>query len=445
MEKEPFHPKNSDEPKKEREASARYTAFRALRAIKERGLFIDVALELQRDYTQRLNPQDRSFARWIVATVVRHEKRLEHILSRFWRKPPPDHIRLILCSGLAQLLLGNNPSHAVVSETVSLCGKDDDAYRGLVNGILRNALREDISDFHQLDPALEYPSWMVRDWERTFGAETAKKIMIESLKEADMDLSFSRNEKEAILHLKKARPLPGGGARLKDHKGRVSRLKGFREGLFWIQDAAAQIPVKLMGDVAGKTVLDLCAAPGGKSLQLASKGAQVTALDLKELRMQRLQDNFERMKLDVEIVICDALEYEPEHQFDIVLVDPPCSATGTLRRHPEVLWQTKKKEDIAELNALQSSMLQKASSFVADQGILTYATCSLQYNEGPKVIQDFLAQNPNWESVNLQEKASELKIDKALCDEGWIYLHPALWEKIGGMDGFFISILKKKS
>lgn len=423
--------------------SARQIAYRALKSIYARNLYIDVALEVQKAYNVGLSPQDRAFARWLASGVVRYQKRLENILERFWKQPPPEHIQIILCMGALQLLLGDNAHHAVVSETVSLCGKDDEAYRGMVNGILRNIIRAEIQDFDRLSPLMEFPKWMLQDWEKSFGATIAKNIAIASLQEADVDISLKNDNKEFLLKLKKARPLPGGGARLKNHKGRINRLKGYKAGAFWVQDAAAQIPVKLLGDIAGCDILDLCAAPGGKSLQMAAKGANVTAVDIKDTRMQRLMDNFERMQLSVQTEIADMLHYSPEQQFDIVMLDAPCSATGTLRRHPEIL-RHRKFDDIKELANLQKALLEQAATFVHSGGKLVYVTCSLQQAEGPAIIDEFLNDNPSWKLQDLSKEAKQLKIDNAITSQGYIRTHPALWEKMGGMDGFFIAILQRQ-
>ncbi len=421
--------------------SARQVAYRALKSIYARNLYVDVALEVQKAYATALSPQDRAFARWLTAGVVRYDRRLENILERFWKQPPPEHIQIILRMGALQLLLGDNAHHAAVSETVSLCGKDDEAYRGMVNGILRNIIRADIKDFDSLSPLMEFPKWMLQDWKKTFGDETAEKIALKSLKEADMDISLKNDDPEFLLKLKKARPLPGGGARLKDHKGRINKLKGYKAGAFWVQDAAAQIPVKLLGDIQDLDILDLCAAPGGKSLQMATKGANVTAIDIKETRMQRLLDNFARMQLPVQTEIADVLHYNPEQQFDIVMLDAPCSATGTLRRHPEIL-RHRKTADIEELATLQKDLLEHATTFVKDSGKLVYVTCSLQYPEGAAIVNAFLNDNPQWKLQDPSDKAKELKIEKAVTPQGYIHTHPALWEKMGGMDGFFVAILQ---
>ncbi len=423
--------------------TARMLAYRALVKVFDQGFFVDVALESQKAYGL-LSPQDRAFARWLTAGVVRYHKRLDTIISQFWQKPPPFNIRLILEMGAMQLLLSETPEHAAVSETVSLCTRRDESYRGMVNGILRNIIRENKIDIMSLDPVMETPKWMMISWEKYFGKSLAQKIAKANLIEADIDISLKSESQETVLDLPKARPLPGGGARLREHKGRVNRIKGFRKGAFWVQDAAAQIPVKLLSDIAGKSILDLCAAPGGKSLQMAAQGAEVTAVDLSSARMQRLQDNFERMDLPVEAITANILTWETSRKFDIVLLDAPCSATGTIRRHPEIL-RHRREEDVESLIELQAELLDKAQKWVKPDGILVYVTCSLQPQEGQEQVKRFLTANPNWQALDLSEACKNLKIEKAYNKEtSHIQTHSALWEKIGGMDGFFITILKQK-
>ncbi|MFV0431379.1 MAG: RsmB/NOP family class I SAM-dependent RNA methyltransferase [Alphaproteobacteria bacterium] len=422
--------------------TARQIAYRALKKIYEQSLFIDVALENQRDYA-KLTPQDKAFARWLVAGVVRYQKRLNEVLTNFWRREPDLHIKIILQMGALQLLLGDNAEHAVVSETVSLCGKKDSQFRGLINAILRNIIRENIEDFNILDPIVEYPRWILNDWSKTFGQQTAEDIARHSLSEADVDISFKMESEKVLLELTKARPLPGGGARLKGHKGRVSRLSGFKNGAFWVQDAAAQLPVKLLGDIKGKKILDLCAAPGGKSMQMVAAGANVTALDAKERRMQRLVENFERIKLEVETITEDMLDWQTDEKYDVVMLDAPCSATGTLRRHPEILRQIG-KGDIEELVELQKTMLKRATSLVADDGVLVYCVCSLQSLEGIKQIEAFLSEHNDWELIDLKDKLEALKLGNAY-HKACAYTHPALWQKIGGMDGFFVALLQPRN
>lgn len=428
-------------PEDKRPVTARQVAYRALKKIYEQSLFIDVALENQTNYS-KLNPQDKAFARWLVAGVVRYQKRLNHILEQFWKREPDLQIKIILQMGALQLLLGDNAEHAVVSETVSLCGQKDAQYRGLVNAILRNIIRSDIQNLEGLDAVTEYPRWILADWSETFGEDTAKDIARQSLEEAEVDISFKMENADVFLDLAKARPLPGGGARLKGHKGRVNRLPGFKNGAFWVQDAAAQLPVKLLGDIKGKKALDLCAAPGGKSLQMVANGAVVTAVDLKDRRMQRLKDNFERVRFDIDTVIADVCLWENADKYDIVMLDAPCSATGTLRRHPEILRQ-RSRDEVAELVELQKTMLNRAKDWLTDDGVMVYCVCSLQASEGVEQIESFLADNPDWEKIDLKDRLEELKL-AAAYHKGYAYTHAALWQKIGGMDGFFIALLIKR-
>jgi len=237
-----------------------------------------------------------------------------------------------------------------------------------------------------------------------------------------------------------AEVLPTGSLRLQNW-GQISAMPGFDEGAWWVQDAAAALPAKLLGDLKGKTVLDLCAAPGGKTLQLAAAGAEVTALDLSAHRMERVRENLARVELKAETVVGDLLDYTPAAPFDAILLDAPCSATGTIRRHPDLPY-AKAKLELNPLLNLQKDMLAEASGWLKPGGELVYCTCSLFPEEGEEQVASFLGTHPDFEQVPAEAEG----IDPAWRDaEGGLRLRPDYWPERGGIDGFFMAKLKKKA
>src|SRR5262249_54992079 len=260
--------------------------------------------------------------------------------------------------------------------------------KGLVNAVLRRFARDGVALLPDRDPArLNTPQWLWQSWRDAFGEETTRAIAAAHLQEAPLDLTaraaapFWRGRLEGKL-------LPTGTIR-RTAGGMVSELPGFAEGAWWVQDAAATLPARLLGDVAGKRVADLCAAPGGKTLQLAAAGARVTAVDISARRMKRLSENLARAGLSAELVTADASKWTPNEKFDAILLDAPCSGTGTLRRHPDIAW-LKNEADVHRLTLTQDRLLARAVELLSAGGTLVYAVCSLQADEGPARLQALL-------------------------------------------------------
>ena len=347
-----------------------------------------------------LEPRDRAFAYLIASTVLRRYGELSAVIAHCLDKPLPAKrgaAMEILLAGAAQLLILETPAHAAINLAVTQSKQDaqTNRFNRLINAVLRRITREGADVLAGLDRVRSnIPDWLWRRWCEEYGDETARKIADASLKEAALDLSM-RTQAEDWAEQLNAVVLPTGSLRLKA-AGRIEELPGFSEGRWWVQDAAAALPARLLGDVTGQRVLDLCAAPGGKTAQLASAGANVTSVDNAASRMERFRANLDRLQLSAELVIADAAAYHSNEPFDAVLLDAPCTATGTIRRHPDIL-HLKRSADIEKLAKLQSGLLDAASRMLKPGGTLVYCTCSLEPEEGERQVDRFLARNTNFQ------------------------------------------------
>ncbi len=376
--------------------AARRAAVSVLEQVLGRKRTLTAALEARNAQLAALGSRDRALAGHLARTVLRRLGQIDDALSRFLTRPLPkgaERVRTVLRVGIAQILFMRVPAHAAVDLSVRLVREDRATARlsGLVNAVLRNVLRNASDILAGQDPfLLNIPRWLRRSWTEAWGEEAARAMAEALLTEPALDLTVRRPVEAAdwagtlggIL-------LPTGTVRIREPQAPVPQLPGFAEGAWWAQDAAAALPARLFGDVRGRKVLDLCAAPGGKTAQLAVAGAHVTALDASAERLETLRGNLERLRLSADVVQADVLEYVPPAPFDAVLLDAPCSATGTARRHPEVL-HLKTTRQVESLARLQDRMLDRAADFVAPGGRLVYCTCSLQPEEGEARARAFL-------------------------------------------------------
>lgn len=376
--------------------AAREAAVRVIAAVLNEGRSFEAAAAKQfEDYG--LEGRDRGLARLIAATVLRRQGELEAILDSYLQKPLQKQRGIlwpILLAGAAQLLFLQMPPHAAVGLAVDQARRDRQAahFNKLVNALLRRVAREGAEALPSLDSvALNIPKWLLARWRDDYGDDNARRIGAASLNEAPLDISVKSDDAPEWAQKLGGTALANGSVRLAAG-GRIEDLPGFAEGAWWVQDAAAALPAKLMGDVRGKRIADLCAAPGGKTAQLAAAGADVTALDLSPQRIDRLQQNMARLGLSANTVIADAGTWQPERTFDGVLLDAPCTATGTIRRHPDIL-RLKRPEDVPALAEIQSRLLDHAAGLVAPGGTLIYCTCSLDADEGERQIEHFLERN----------------------------------------------------
>src|SRR6476659_7124226 len=344
-----------------------------------------------------LSDRDRALMRRLVATILRRLGTLGHVLSQLLdRGIPTDAPRAqsALLIGAAQILWLDVPDHAAVDLAVRLIRADRAGarYAGLANAVLRRIAGEGKARLAALDtPVLDTPNWLMARWERNYGADTARAIALANAQEPALDFSVKDEPKHWAKKLG-GRVLPTGSVRAVVH-GPISQLPGYDEGAWWVQDAAAALPAKLLGNVQGLAVADLCAAPGGKTAQLAVAGARVIAVDRAPGRLERLRSNLTRLRLSAETVAAEVTQWQAG-PFDAVLLDAPCSSTGTIRRHPDIPW-LKRPADIAALAALQRRLVAQAVELTKPGGILVYCTCSLEPEEGVEVIRDLLNHNPS--------------------------------------------------
>ncbi|MXV43868.1 rRNA cytosine-C5-methylase [Saccharibacter sp. 17.LH.SD] len=403
-------------------------AFDIIRGVVEHRRMLETTLEKSSVEEGR----DRAAGHRLAAATLRHMGSMTELLQPLLRREPPVAVRCALLMGVAQLLYLQTPPHAAVGTIVDLLHRRGlSPFAGLANAVLRRVSQGGQELREGLDEArLDVPSWLWSSW-----GSRARAITKGFYQEAPLDLTL----KSSDMRPEEGDVLPTGTLRL-PHGTRITTLPGFTEGSFWAQDVAATMPVHLMGNVQGKKIADLCAAPGGKTAQLICAGAHVTAVERENKRAHRLEENLKRLKLTAKIVAEDAMTWRPHEALDAVLLDAPCSATGTLRRHPDVLW-IKRPRDVRTLAEGQSKFIEAAYEMLKPGGMLLYAVCSLQDEEGPERIQEAL-EDGKWrlEPFTAQELTM---MPEALTPEGFFRTHPGMWVEHGGMDGFFAARLIK--
>ena len=438
-------------------------AVRVLHDILHGGQPLDEVLARQNaGLMKSFAERDRGFVRAIVSVSLRRRGQIEAILANFLQKPLPRKsgpAREILLSGAAQLLFLDTGAHAVIDLAVTLASEDRNArgFKGLINAVLRRVASEGPALVADQDAArLNTPDWLWHRWGTHYSEETAHSIAQAHLVEPPLDITVKADPENWAERLNGSL-LANGSVRLQS-AGRIEAMDGFAEGQWWVQDTAASLPAKLLGDVAGKHVpLDLCAAPGGKTAQLAANGARVTALDRSTHRLDRLKENMSRLGLNAETIVADASTFTPETPPDAILLDAPCSATGTIRRHPDIAW-LKDNDAIIGLAGIQDAMLNHAVEILPPGGLLIFCTCSLEPEEGEHRIDALLASNATVERVSVTPDDIS-GLDGAITSAGDVRTlpshsfgrrpaanapgEPSEESADGGMDGFFISRLRK--
>jgi 16S rRNA (cytosine967-C5)-methyltransferase len=410
-------------------------------------------LDEQLDSTGRLatlNERDRALTRALVATVMRRLGTLRHLLGLLLVEglpPQAPRVETALLVGAAQILFLGVPDHAAVDLAVRLVQADRHAvhFAGLVNAVLRRLTREGAERLASLDgPTLDTPPWLMARWIERYGAATAHAIAAAHGIEPALDLTVKSDADMWAAKLN-GHVLPTGSVRFVAH-GSVTALPGFAEGAWWVQDTAASLPARLLGDIRGLRVADLCAAPGGKTAQLVVAGATVTAVDRAPARLMRLGENLARLALEAELVCADAATWTAEQQFDAVLVDAPCSATGTIRRHPDVPW-LKRMSDITALAALQRRLIEHAVTLTKPGGTLVYCTCSLEPEENESIVGELLARVPEMRRAPIA--AAEVFGQTAfISPDGDLRTLPCQLadtdSRLAGIDGFYAARLIKR-
>ena len=404
----------------------RESAFDLLTAVLEKHRTLEQAL----DALPAQEPRDRAAAHRLAAAVLRRMGTLDAVLEPFLRKEPPEPVRNILRIGAAGLLLLDTPGHAAVATAVTLAKRKGlTPFSGLINAVLRKVATAGPGALEDLDSArLDTPAWLWTAW-----GQSARAIATAHQTEAPLDVTL----KPGISVPEGGELLPTGSVRFPAGT-RVSDIPGFEAGDMWVQDAAAALPAQLLAAQPGEKIADLCASPGGKTAQLVASGAAVTAIERDPARIERLTANLKRWGLHAEVINEDATIWRPWGLFDAVLLDAPCSATGTIRRHPDVA-RVKRHREVETVSQAQDTLLEAAVAMLRPGGRLIYAVCSLQPEEGAPRIEAAIARG----GVRLDPfRPEELAaLPEALTKEGFLRTHPGLWRERGGMDGFFAARL----
>jgi 16S rRNA (cytosine967-C5)-methyltransferase len=431
---------------------ARKCAVLAVEDLLVRNLALDESLEriLSEADGRNLSERDRGLTRAIAMVATRRLGTIGQILMARLEKGLPHHsgkLESILVVGVAQLLFLDVPDHAAVDLSVRLVLADHEARRfvKLANGILRTIARERSSILASEDPlGRDTPEWLAKKWTDTYGPEVAGKIAAANMQEAGLDLTVKSHAAQWAEKLD-GHVLPTGSVRLYG-KASISNLFGYSDGEWWVQDAAAALPARLLSTKPGEYIADLCAAPGGKTAQLALTGAKVVALDRSAKRLERLKENMDRLRLSVESIAIDVLNYDGG-PFDAILLDAPCTATGTIRRHPDVAW-TKNEEDLRKLAILQSRLLKKAIELLKPGGRLIYCTCSLEPEEGEEQIAKLLASDQRvtrWPFKHNEISDLDSELTQAINQKGELRTFPFMLPnedpRLQGIDGFFAARL----
>lgn len=395
-----------------------------------------------------LDERDRALVRMLAATVLRRLGSLRYLLKLYMASGVPaeaPRVETALLLGAAQILWLDVPNHAAVDVAVRLVQRDRRAARfpGLVNAVLRRVTREGEDDLRAAAAQpLDTPDWLFRRWTAHYGAEQASAMAQTQRQQPALDLTTKRDPAEWAARLRGI-VLPTGSVRAVA-SGPVARLPGFAEGEWWVQDAAAALPARLFGSVNGLRIVDMCAAPGGKTAQLALAGARVTAVDRSQQRLARLHDNLARLGLQAETVATDATQWEAE-PFDAVLLDAPCLATGAIRRHPDIAW-LKRESDLPSIVDVQRRLLDRAVALTRPGGLLVYCTCSLEPEEGEQQIAGLLARDPRVRRKRLQadDVAGLAELVTPEGDLRTLPCHlPAEEPRLGGLDGFYAARLER--
>jgi 16S rRNA (cytosine967-C5)-methyltransferase len=428
----------------------RATAAKLLAAAVDRKTSLDGMLDLTHGNPayKALNDADRALTRAILTTALRHLPRLEAAIASMIETPLPEGARAlqhVLIVAAAQILHLDVPSHAAVDLAVEQANRDprNRRFAKLVNAVLRRLVREKDEVLAATASISPVPDWFRARLVSAYGEAEATRIAEAQLTPPAIDLTVKDNP-QAWAEKLGGKVLPTGSVRLGEFEGSVTGLEGFDRGEWWVQDVAASIPAKLFGDLKGKRVADLCAAPGGKTAQLIAAGAAVTAVEQSSNRLARLKENLARLGMSAELVGGDLFKYSPDEKLDGVLLDAPCSSTGTTRRHPDVLW-TKGMQDIEKLAALQEKMLRHAVTLVKSGGVIVFSNCSLDPMEGEELIERVLSDTPSVKRLPV-DPASWPGLENAITAQGDFRTTPAMIPPsdgfAGGMDGFFASVLR---
>jgi 16S rRNA (cytosine967-C5)-methyltransferase len=411
--------------------AARRAALAGLAAVLGNGQMLGPLLAAADGPLAGLHPADRARAQRLTLTVLRQIDPADAVLAPLMARVPPLAVRNILRLACVELAADPGAAHGIVNDAVTLAraGKKTAPMAGLVNAVLRKVAAQPGAMAAQ--KVQRMPPWLRKRLITAWGAPAVAAMEAVQALPPVTDITVKPGAEA------EGTPLPTGSRRLPPG-AQITALPGYDAGAFWVQDAAAALAAPLLGPVAGARVLDLCAAPGGKTLQLATAGAEVTALDISAPRLERLRENLARTGLDADVVAADALHWEPEAPFDAILLDAPCSATGTIRRHPDLPF-VKDGRDLPALLALQAALFDRALGWLKPGGRMVFCTCSLLPEEGEAQLAAALTRHPTLQVV----PASLPGLEPAwITAQGGLRLRPDYWADLGGMDGFFIAIAR---
>lgn len=429
---------------------SRQAAAKILAAVVDRKTPLDGMLDPERGNPayRELSEADRALVRAILNSALRHLPRIRAAIDSLLQTPLPEGARAlehVLTVAAAQILYLDVPDHSAVDLAVEQAQSDprNRRFASLVNAVLRRLSREKEEILEKLRQVPAMPGWFFDRLVACYGPDQAERISEAQLVPAAIDLTVKSDAASWAERLA-GTVLPTGSVRLQEFSGSIPSLSGFSEGAWWVQDAAASIPARLFGDISGKKVVDLCAAPGGKTAQLVLAGAEVTALDQSSSRLRRLKGNLERLGFEARTKESDMAEFRPEELFDAALLDAPCSSTGTTRRHPDVLW-TKGPQDVEKLARLQERLLRHALTLVKPGGLIVFSNCSLDPLEGEEVVARVVADS-GCERVPI-DAADWPGLEKAITALGEFRTTPAMLPLeppfAGGLDGFYAAVLRR--
>ena len=405
---------------------------------------LDNAFEIsikKSSHFSKLTSEDKSFCRLLVSTTLRNLTSIDSLLKKFLSKPldkTPLKVLMILRINIAQSFFLKTPDHAVVNTSVELCGKK---WKGLINGVSREILRNKTKANKYLDDSNKVPNWLLNRWKKDWKKNYNNIISGHLVLNPPIDIHVKNNTDQWAKKLS-GEKIGNNSIRLY-RSGLISKLDGYEEGEWWVQDYSSQIPVALLNIKDKDEVLDLCAAPGGKTAQLISLGAKVTSVDNNKKRILRLEQNLKRLNYNASIKNEDIKNFSSDKSWSKIILDAPCSSTGTLRKNPEIMYQ-KKEEDIFSLAKLQSDLIDASWRLLKKDGILVYCTCSLEKEEGEYQIENFIKRKKDsiLDKINTQEIDKKLKVSNK---NKWLRIFPNSLDFEGGNDGFFIARIKKVS
>ncbi|WND04119.1 transcription antitermination factor NusB [Temperatibacter marinus] len=424
---------------------SRKVAVEAFRAVLEKQQTLENAITESAN-REKLDSRDRAFVVQLTSTALRRYGSLIGTLDFMMEKPFKENatdVRAVILLGMTQIFFMRTDDHAAVNESVNLLYGKRERYRGIANAILRRSIRErdEILSHMESTPEEDLPHWIASSWTQTYGAEIVAKIAqcLRHPPKIDLTVKNDADRDDLALELE-AKIMPTGNLRIDPTD--VSKLSGYDQGAWWVQDLATSIPATLLGDIKGKTVVDFCAAPGGKTMQLAAAGAQVIAVDRSKPRLKRLHANMKRTWLKAKVITDDALTVDlSDYEIDHILLDAPCTATGTLRRNPDMMW-CKDPEDVIKLAGLQKRMLKRSFDLLPVGGTLIYCVCSLEAPESIDPITDFLSRTKTAERRPIT--SSEVGgLKELITEDGDLLCLPHYLSDEGGMDGFYAARLTK--